>query len=214
VMALLTSAAPPHVGGAVSPAARRALEASLPARTAVMRAAHRFLCAFAHSNPTNQGFVASALPIAAAQLPLGVGAERTLVTLLRGNRRLVETCGETIATACVDMVGRRGLHDATWLLPLHELTHCDGAPMKANQSMVLKALLEAPGAVCLCADGLPAAVAGRPALLAELAAAPRGKALSGVPAYHVGILRLLCAACEGHNGSAEAKCQAVLPLTE
>jgi hypothetical protein len=78
------------------------------------------------------------LDVAAAQLPMDVGADRTLVAVLGGNLRLAGGVSEGVARACVKMVARTG-RQARWLAPLHELLSCRGAYVKRNQVMVFKA---------------------------------------------------------------------------
>ena len=136
LLTLLNEALPPATFS-LSAAARRALEESMPSRAAVMRATHSCMRAFALENAVNQGLVTPALPRVLEHLPHCVGAEETLVALLRNNRRLAESAADTVVSACVALI-RRDARDARWLAPLRELMHCDGAPIKRNQTLVLK----------------------------------------------------------------------------
>ncbi len=143
---------------------------------------------------------------AAAQLPYTVGAEVTLVALLRGNMRLIERVPESVVRACLAR-GRK----ARYLAPLHEMLRVDGIPVKRSQQMVLKCMLDVPGAMFLGVTGKEAADLDN-ALADNPNPAGGGLVSGGLPEYHIAVLRVIVLACAGTTRGTVAKCQALVPL--
>lgn len=178
--------------------------------TDVLRRCHVAVQTFCRSNVRNQALMEAAVEHIISHLPLNVSAEETLVAVYSGNRVLCEACPEGVVRACVNMVERR--QEKRYLMPLHGLVICRGVPIKRNQLLVLKCLLEAsPRTLLTYTD--PRGIEERAALLREYqssgAAAP-----TGALAYHIDLIELLAEAADGKIGVAEAKCQALIPLAD
>jgi hypothetical protein len=108
---------------------------------AVVRAALRFLIAFAAGNPVCQGELDGAVDTIVGLLPLDVGAEELLVTMFHGNLSLIDATSEASVRGCVEMAaaaGGSGGRDARFLTPLHELVSCNRLPVKRAALLVLK----------------------------------------------------------------------------
>jgi hypothetical protein len=176
----------------------------------VLRRCHIAVQTFCRGNARNQALMEPAIEQIISHLPLDIGAEVTLVAVYAGNRKLSEACPEGVVRACVNMVERR--RDKRWLAPLHELVTCRGVPIKRNELLILKCLLEAsPRTLLTYIDHQ--GMEERAALLREYQGS--GDAVpTGVLAYHIELIELLAATADGKNGAAEAKCQALIPIAD
>lgn len=191
----------------------------------VLRRCHRFLQVFVRENAQNQAQLVDHIELVASHLPLDVGAEETILEVYRGNRRLCDTVKEGVIRACVNMVEQSG-RDKKFLGPLHEFVRCRDIPIKRNQLLVLKVLLEAHHSTALYVCNDEESIAERDELL-RVHEASGAAEFTGLLAYHVDILLLLTSAADGKMGvagagavcllgadadneDAEAKCQSLI----
>jgi hypothetical protein len=169
----------------------------------------RLLKNFALHNGTNQNILLKHVEFYMSQMGVKLKAADTLAEIFRDNRQVCSQIEEKTIRHFVTIISERGQFPR-YLQFFRIITMPEGRPLKRNQDLILKLMLEKDESVFIFFNDSE----GRRQRQELIKANDHIKNEEGILNFHIVQLQLLTDLVAGQNHMAEVKCQSMLPLSD
>ena len=171
-----------------------------------MESCMALLMGLAHKNPTIQDRLFDRLPDFIRNDAVSSYLAEFFAQIFSGNRELCLKVPPKVVTEIVSLLARK--RSSTFIRLLSNLVVCNGEPMKRNQSLVVKAMLQFKQSIEMVTESK------RPERMAILRAAESSPEALAKKKYFASVVQLLVLCSQGDNKGVESICQSIFTLEE